>query len=170
MRRLLQPCCWIFFLKITISVLHYVVCFPGEWQSKRGMEGWKRGWGAGKGKEGGRQGTPQMSPRVPPLSLSLLSPTRWMSPSLGFCTPVCSGVICGRRAVYGGWVQAVWDPKAGTRENALQDSHPPSFPSWTRSVSSRSQTPDPFLPGREETGFFLRDEAASFPRAPVWMG
>uniref|UniRef100_A0A8D2LFJ2 Receptor-type tyrosine-protein phosphatase gamma n=1 Tax=Varanus komodoensis TaxID=61221 RepID=A0A8D2LFJ2_VARKO len=28
MRRLLQPCCWIFFLKITISVLHYVVCFP----------------------------------------------------------------------------------------------------------------------------------------------
>ncbi|XP_039182540.1 receptor-type tyrosine-protein phosphatase gamma isoform X1 [Crotalus tigris] len=28
MRRLLQPCCWIFFLKITLSVLHYVVCFP----------------------------------------------------------------------------------------------------------------------------------------------
>ncbi|XP_053234324.1 receptor-type tyrosine-protein phosphatase gamma isoform X3 [Podarcis raffonei] len=28
MRRLLQPCCWIFFLKITVSVLHYVVCFP----------------------------------------------------------------------------------------------------------------------------------------------
>uniref|UniRef100_A0A8D0DVC0 Secreted protein n=1 Tax=Salvator merianae TaxID=96440 RepID=A0A8D0DVC0_SALMN len=28
MRRLLQPCCWIFFLKIATSVLHYVVCFP----------------------------------------------------------------------------------------------------------------------------------------------
>ncbi|XP_060622439.2 receptor-type tyrosine-protein phosphatase gamma isoform X4 [Anolis sagrei] len=28
MRRLLQPCCWIFFFKITVSVLHYVVCFP----------------------------------------------------------------------------------------------------------------------------------------------
>nr|XP_020660647.1 receptor-type tyrosine-protein phosphatase gamma isoform X5 [Pogona vitticeps] len=28
MRRLLQPCCWIFCLKITLSVLHYVVCFP----------------------------------------------------------------------------------------------------------------------------------------------
>lgn len=30
MRRLLQPCWWIFFLKITSSVLHDVVCFPGE--------------------------------------------------------------------------------------------------------------------------------------------
>ncbi|XP_027578759.1 receptor-type tyrosine-protein phosphatase gamma [Pipra filicauda] len=28
MRRLLQPCWWIFFLKITSSVLHDVVCFP----------------------------------------------------------------------------------------------------------------------------------------------
>uniref|UniRef100_A0A7N4NT41 Receptor-type tyrosine-protein phosphatase gamma n=1 Tax=Sarcophilus harrisii TaxID=9305 RepID=A0A7N4NT41_SARHA len=28
MRRLLEPCWWIFFLKITSSVLHYVVCFP----------------------------------------------------------------------------------------------------------------------------------------------
>uniref|UniRef100_A0A8C3INV1 protein-tyrosine-phosphatase n=1 Tax=Chrysemys picta bellii TaxID=8478 RepID=A0A8C3INV1_CHRPI len=28
MRRLLQPCWWIFFLKITSSVLQYVVCFP----------------------------------------------------------------------------------------------------------------------------------------------
>ncbi|XP_066470027.1 receptor-type tyrosine-protein phosphatase gamma isoform X2 [Tiliqua scincoides] len=28
MRRLLQPCCWIFFLKVAVSVLHYVVCFP----------------------------------------------------------------------------------------------------------------------------------------------
>lgn len=30
MRRLLEPCWWILFLKITSSVLHYVVCFPGE--------------------------------------------------------------------------------------------------------------------------------------------
>ncbi|XP_074986311.1 receptor-type tyrosine-protein phosphatase gamma isoform X5 [Caretta caretta] len=28
MRRLLQPCWWIFFLKIASAVLHYVVCFP----------------------------------------------------------------------------------------------------------------------------------------------
>ncbi|XP_059796090.1 receptor-type tyrosine-protein phosphatase gamma isoform X3 [Balaenoptera ricei] len=28
MRRLLEPCWWILFLKITSSVLHYVVCFP----------------------------------------------------------------------------------------------------------------------------------------------
>ncbi|XP_068940302.1 receptor-type tyrosine-protein phosphatase gamma isoform X2 [Petaurus breviceps papuanus] len=28
MRRLLEPCWWIFFLKIASSVLHYVVCFP----------------------------------------------------------------------------------------------------------------------------------------------
>ncbi|XP_074862302.1 receptor-type tyrosine-protein phosphatase gamma isoform X4 [Carettochelys insculpta] len=28
MRRLLQPCWWIFFLKVSSSVLHYVVCFP----------------------------------------------------------------------------------------------------------------------------------------------
>ncbi|XP_039402312.1 receptor-type tyrosine-protein phosphatase gamma isoform X3 [Mauremys reevesii] len=28
MRRLLQPCWWIFFLKVTSSVLQYVVCFP----------------------------------------------------------------------------------------------------------------------------------------------
>lgn len=28
MRRLLEPCWWILFLKITTSVLHYVVCFP----------------------------------------------------------------------------------------------------------------------------------------------
>lgn len=30
MRRLLEPCWWILFLKITSAVLHYVVCFPGE--------------------------------------------------------------------------------------------------------------------------------------------
>ncbi|XP_075430897.1 receptor-type tyrosine-protein phosphatase gamma isoform X2 [Ascaphus truei] len=28
MRRLLEPCWWIFFLKITASVLHYVLCYP----------------------------------------------------------------------------------------------------------------------------------------------
>nr|KAF6335662.1 hypothetical protein mPipKuh1_014365 [Pipistrellus kuhlii] len=28
MRRLLEPCWWILFLKITSSALHYVVCFP----------------------------------------------------------------------------------------------------------------------------------------------
>lgn len=49
MRRLLQPCCWIFFLKITISVLHYVVCFPGEWKA-RGM--WDGGGGEGRGRRG----------------------------------------------------------------------------------------------------------------------
>ncbi|XP_031462238.1 receptor-type tyrosine-protein phosphatase gamma [Phasianus colchicus] len=33
MRRLLQPCWWIFFLKITSSVLHDVVCFPALTES-----------------------------------------------------------------------------------------------------------------------------------------
>lgn len=36
MRRLLEPCWWILFLKITSSVLHYVVCFPGECWPPRG--------------------------------------------------------------------------------------------------------------------------------------
>ncbi|KAM4802758.1 receptor-type tyrosine-protein phosphatase gamma-like [Urocitellus parryii] len=36
MRRLLEPCWWILFLKITSSVLHYVVCFPGAY----GPEHW----------------------------------------------------------------------------------------------------------------------------------
>ncbi|XP_074862303.1 receptor-type tyrosine-protein phosphatase gamma isoform X5 [Carettochelys insculpta] len=36
MRRLLQPCWWIFFLKVSSSVLHYVVCFPGTY----GPEHW----------------------------------------------------------------------------------------------------------------------------------
>lgn len=36
MRRLLEPCWWILFLKITSSVLHYVVCFPGECRPPRG--------------------------------------------------------------------------------------------------------------------------------------
>uniref|UniRef100_A0A8D0R4C9 Secreted protein n=1 Tax=Sus scrofa TaxID=9823 RepID=A0A8D0R4C9_PIG len=35
MRRLLEPCWWILFLKITSSVLHYVVCFPGECRPPR---------------------------------------------------------------------------------------------------------------------------------------
>ncbi|XP_078517648.1 receptor-type tyrosine-protein phosphatase gamma isoform X6 [Lissotriton helveticus] len=30
MRRLLEPCWWIFFLKITTSVIHYVLCFPAS--------------------------------------------------------------------------------------------------------------------------------------------
>ncbi|XP_069499852.1 receptor-type tyrosine-protein phosphatase gamma isoform X2 [Ambystoma mexicanum] len=30
MRRLLEPCWWIFFLKITTSVMHYVLCFPAS--------------------------------------------------------------------------------------------------------------------------------------------
>ena len=47
MRRLLEPCWWILFLKITSSVLHYVVCFPGECRPPRdaALAGARGGYG-----------------------------------------------------------------------------------------------------------------------------
>lgn len=47
MRRLLEPCWWILFLKITSSVLHYVVCFPGECWPPRGRGPDRRARGCG---------------------------------------------------------------------------------------------------------------------------
>lgn len=84
MRRLLEPCWWILFLKITSSVLHYVVCFPGECRPPRGrgpgrrargmrscrggMElgrrsrGPRRQWRVGGGRPGRREGISSACP------------------------------------------------------------------------------------------------------------
>lgn len=60
MRRLLEPCWWILFLKITSSVLHYVVCFPGECWPPRGRGPGRRArgmWSCRRGAElGARPG------------------------------------------------------------------------------------------------------------------
>uniref|UniRef100_A0A452Q9R8 Secreted protein n=1 Tax=Ursus americanus TaxID=9643 RepID=A0A452Q9R8_URSAM len=58
MRRLLEPCWWILFLKITSSVLHYVVCFPGECRPLRGPGPGRRARGMRSCRRGTELGRP----------------------------------------------------------------------------------------------------------------
>lgn len=62
MRRLLEPCWWILFLKITSSVLHYVVCFPGECQLPRGRGPGRRAQGMRSCCRGTELGGPSRRP------------------------------------------------------------------------------------------------------------